>query len=159
MATVVKSQNKAAVSNRRTGQPSRPYLLDEQVGFILRRAHQRASAIFARHFKDANLSPVQFSALAKIQEQGHISQNHLGRLIYMDPATTMGVVNRLAARDLVRRMNDSSDRRRTLLSITSMGLKTLEECEDMGFRVTAETLEPLNEAERTIFLELLARLT
>jgi hypothetical protein len=33
------------------------YRVDEQIGMFIRRAHQRASAIFARHFAEAGLSP------------------------------------------------------------------------------------------------------
>jgi hypothetical protein len=31
------------------------YRVDEQIGMFIRRAHQRASAIFARHFAEAGL--------------------------------------------------------------------------------------------------------
>ena len=136
-----------------------PYQLESQAGFLLRRAHQRASAIFNRHFQDAGLSPVQFAALVKIRDEGRVSQNQLGRLIHMDPATIMGVVTRLATRDLICRVQNPSDRRMTVLGITSVGLKLVEECEAHGLHVTEETLAPLSEAERETFLSLLAKLT
>ena len=44
------------------------YLLQEQVGFILRKAHQRHVAIFAVHIAD--LTPPQFAALAKLYDVG-----------------------------------------------------------------------------------------
>ncbi|TIS22875.1 MAG: MarR family transcriptional regulator, partial [Mesorhizobium sp.] len=44
------------------------YHLQDQVGFILRKAHQRHVAIFASHISD--LTPPQFAALAKLYDIG-----------------------------------------------------------------------------------------
>lgn len=77
----------------------------------------------------------------------------------MDPASIMGVINRLATRELVKRWQDPNDRRKTLLSITSSGLRLIEECEGLGLHVSAETLAPLNVEEQATFLALLSRLT
>jgi DNA-binding MarR family transcriptional regulator len=137
---------------------SADYRLEEQVGFLIRRAHQRATAIFNRQFAAAGLSSVQFAALVKVRDEGRVSQNQLGRLVHLDPVTIMGVINRLADRDLIRRMPDASDKRRTLLSITSIGLKLLEDMQSAGHQVSADTLEPLDEQERAQFLQLLGKL-
>src|SRR6185312_15846978 len=68
------------------------YVLEEQIGFVLRRAHQRHVAIFAESMAELGLTPTQFSALAKIRDEGPVSQNRLGRLTSMDPANILGVV-------------------------------------------------------------------
>ncbi len=39
------------------------YRLEAQVGHLLRRAHQRASATFAKHIGDPQITPTQFAAL------------------------------------------------------------------------------------------------
>ena len=135
-----------------------PYQLEAQIGFILRRAHQRASAIFAEHFRELGLSPVQFAALVKVHDEGRVSQNQLGRLISMDPTTIMGVVNRLVDRGLIRRLADPGDRRRTLLTITPEGLRLIEASEGLGKRVTEDTLGGLDADERATLLRLLDRI-
>ena len=56
------------------------YVLDEQVGFLLRVAMQRHTAIFTGRMVEG-LTQTQFAALAKLYEVGSCSQNHLGRLI------------------------------------------------------------------------------
>lgn len=134
------------------------YEIDQQIGLLIRRAHQRASAIFAKHFGNANLSPLQFTALVKIRDEGRVSQNQLGRLAHTDPATIMGVMNRLADRELIRRFPDPIDKRRTLLTITSSGLKLVEDLEKVGHAVTAETLRPLTQAECQQLFELLEKI-
>ena len=62
------------------------YLLDAQVGYMLRQAHQRHTTIFASLMVDG-LTPTQWAALAKLKEIGPSSQNLLGRLTAMDAAT------------------------------------------------------------------------
>ena len=82
--------------------PARDYRLEDQVGFVLRKVHQRASEIFARVMAEFEVTPQQFSTLVKLDDLGESTQNRLGRLVAMDPATTQGVVERLRKRDLVR---------------------------------------------------------
>jgi DNA-binding MarR family transcriptional regulator len=75
------------VSPKRSVKPSRPsYILDEQIGFILRQVWQRHATIFSREI-GINLTPTQWAALAKLTETGPCSQNQLGRLTAMDVAT------------------------------------------------------------------------
>ena len=74
------------------------YMLEDQVGFLLRCAHQRATEIFNAVMGRFAVTPTQFAALAKLDDLGSVSQNQLGRLTRMDPATVSGVVGRLIAR-------------------------------------------------------------
>jgi hypothetical protein len=60
------------------------YLLDEQVGFLLRVAMQRHTSIFMTRMIEG-LTRTQFAALAKLYEVGPCSQNELGRLIHSSP--------------------------------------------------------------------------
>ena len=134
------------------------YALEHQVGHLLRRAHQRHTTIFQDGMGDAQLTPTQFAALAKIREVGQISQNQLGRLTAMDPATIQGVVQRLAARGLVDRAADQDDRRLMLLRLTAKGRAVVQAAILRGIAITETTLTPLSEAERPIFLSLLRKL-
>jgi len=59
---------------------SEQYVLDDQVGFLMRVAMQRHTAIFMSRMIE-QLTQTQFAALAKLYEVGPCSQNHLGRLI------------------------------------------------------------------------------
>jgi len=133
-------------------------VLEAQVGHLLRRAHQRASAIFMEIMAEHKLTPTQFAALVKIGDAGSVHQNRLGRLTAMDPATMQGVVRRLIARRLVRRDHDPGDRRRTMLCLSAEGRRLVERAIPLGKEVTAQTLAPLDRAERAALLRLLKRL-
>ncbi len=132
------------------------YALDEQVGFVLRRVHQRHSSIFQEHMAD--LTPMQWAALVKLREADALSQNHLGRLTAMDAATMQGVVRRLMARDLLSRRADPVDRRRLLLCLTAKGIAVVDSMLPGAFAITRETLSPLAPKERDVLLRLLRRL-
>jgi len=133
------------------------YLLDEQVGFILRQVSQRHGLIFAQGLSD-EVTPPQWAAMAKLAELGQCSQNLLGRHTAMDVATIKGVVHRLETRGFASTAPDPNDRRRLVVSLTSAGLSAYEAWIANAHQVTAETLAPLNATEQQRLLDLLKRL-
>ncbi len=136
--------------------PSR-YMLDDQVGFLLRVAMQRHTAIFTSRMIEG-LTQTQFAALAKLYEVGPCSQNHLGRLIYLDAATIKGVVDRIGARGLVTALNDPKDRRRRAVALTERGRQVAEAAILVAAEITAATLAPLTEDEQRVAVTLLKKL-
>lgn len=136
---------------------STPYRLDDQVGHLLRRASQRHLSIYGQAISE--LTPMQFATLAKLTEAGALSQNALGRLTAMDAATIKGVVDRLKNHGLVQTENDKTDRRRTIVSLTSNGRDLLARLLEAAQNISDETLKPLTDSEQAIFLHLLRKLT
>lgn len=135
-----------------------PYSVEHQIGYLLRRAHQRATALFQANIGDPGTTPTQFTSMVKLGERGELSQNHLGRLVGMDKATTQGVVRRLRDRGLIAARPDPDDARRTLLRLTPDGEAMRARLITNGPRVSAETLKPLDAAEQRTLLSLLSRL-
>lgn len=135
-----------------------PYVLEDQVGFRLRKAHQRATETFNAVMAEFGVTPTQFAALAKLHTLGPVSQNQLGRLTAMDPATIFGVVGRLMKRGLVRQSVDTDDARMVLVSLTPEGEALAARMTDLGPEVSRRTLVAFDEDEAQIFLRLLAKL-
>jgi MarR family transcriptional regulator, lower aerobic nicotinate degradation pathway regulator len=133
------------------------YLLDKQVGFLLRVAMQRHTSIFMTRMIEG-LTQTQFAALAKLYEVGRCSQNHLGRLIYLDAATIKGVVDRLGARGFVSALNDPKDRRRRAVALTNRGRQITEAAQLIAAEITAATLAPLTADEQRMVARLLKKL-
>ncbi|MCK1711485.1 MULTISPECIES: MarR family transcriptional regulator [unclassified Bradyrhizobium] len=133
------------------------YVLDEQVGFILRQVWQRHSSIFARDI-GTNITPTQWAALSKLAETGPCSQNQLGRLTAMDVATIKGVIDRLTARGLTETSQDPEDGRRLLVSLTRAGQQLAEKVSPNALAITRETLAPLDAKERETLMALLNKL-
>jgi MarR family transcriptional regulator, lower aerobic nicotinate degradation pathway regulator len=143
---------------KKSAKPSKPgYILDEQIGFILRQVSQRHASIFARDI-GINLTPTQWAALAKLSETGPCSQNQLGRLTSMDVATIKGVIDRLTARGLTETSSDPEDGRRLLVSLTRAGQQTAEKAAPNALAISRETLAPLDAKERELLFTLLSRL-
>src|SRR3954463_16621325 len=147
-----------SVSTRRNVRPARPqYVLDEQIGFILRQVWQRHATIFAREI-GINLTPTQWAALSKLVETGPCSQNQLGRFTAMDVATIKGVIDRLTARGLTETSPDPQDGRRLLVSLTRAGQHLAEKTAPLALAITRETLAPLDAKERETLVALLSKL-
>ena len=136
----------------------RPYRIEEQIGYLLRRAHQRASAIFQMSIGDPNITPTQYSSMVKLNEYTELSQNLLGRLVGMDKATMQGVVRRLKERGLVDSRPDPGDARRTLLSLTTEGQRLVNKLLINGPAVSRETLKPLSPQEQRVLHDLLSKI-
>jgi DNA-binding MarR family transcriptional regulator len=132
------------------------YRLQDQVGFVLRKANQRHLAIFAARIGD--MTPPQFAALAKLHEVGETSQNQLGTLVAMDAATIKGVIDRLKGRGLVEVRNHEEDRRRIVVSLTQAGSDALARLVPEARAVTEETLSPLTSREAATLIRLLGKI-
>ena len=134
------------------------YVLEDQIGFLLRKAYQRNSATFLS-LVPGNLATTQFSVMRRIAVDGPMSQNLLGRSVAMDGATTKGVVDRLVKRGLLATRRDPNDRRRHQLSLTPEGEALIAEAVAAAAQVTADTLAPLSSGEQDTLLRLLSRIT
>jgi DNA-binding MarR family transcriptional regulator len=143
-----KTSTRAAAARR--VQPA--YRLEDQVGFLLRRAYQRASSNLIERIGPHDLTAPQFATLARLYERGTLSQNLLGRLVAMEPANIRDVVLRLKKRRLVSTGRDPGDARLILVGLTPAGMSLIEiEC-------TARTLAGFSASEKKVLYELLDRL-
>jgi DNA-binding MarR family transcriptional regulator len=134
------------------------YRLEDQVGFLLRRAYQRASSNLIDRIGPYDLTAPQFATLARLYERGTLSQNLLGRLVAMEPANIRDVVLRLKKRRLIMTRRDPDDGRLILVSLTTSGMSLVEQLLPIEIECTARTLATLNADEKRLLYELLGRL-
>jgi MarR family transcriptional regulator, lower aerobic nicotinate degradation pathway regulator len=132
------------------------YRLDHQIGFKLRVANQKHLEIFTAAMPD--LTPRQFAVMAKLLEEGPLSQNHLGRQVAMDAATTKGVIERLLRKGYVRAEPSGNDRRRLEISLTSEGITATRDATAIAKDISARTVRNLTERELQRLLTLLDKL-
>ncbi len=134
----------------------KPYILDDQIGFVLRRVTQRHLAIFSEAIPD--LTTTQFATLAKLAELGPLSQNHLGRVTAMDAATIKGVVDRLRRQGLVETTADPDDRRRLTVAMTDAGQRLYHRSVEPALAVSTQSVAPLSPEDRVRLMEILRKL-
>lgn len=133
------------------------YVLDHQIGYLLRLANQRHSTLF-QEVVPLGLTPTQFAALVKLAELGECSQNELGRRTAMDVATIKGVIERLRKKGLVEVNSDPNDRRRAVISIPKDRADIVPELFEAGHNVSNLTLSPISSSEQKTLLRLLQKL-
>lgn len=145
-------------SPRKSALGAQTYALDMQIGFILRKAHQRHRAIFSKEIGEP-LAPTQFAALVSLYFEGPTSQNLLGRRTAMDSATVTGVVTRLSRRKLISRSNAPEDDRLSIIELTDEGRTLVTKLIPRALEISAITLEPLTVQEIRTLLALLAKIS
>jgi MarR family transcriptional regulator, lower aerobic nicotinate degradation pathway regulator len=150
----------ARAGKKPAADPSRriAYVLEAQVGFLLRCAHQSATEDFNAVMGRFAVTPTQFAALAKLDDLASVSQNQLGRLTRMDPATISGVIGRLIARGFVRQSPHAHDARRVLLALTPSGRAAVSQMKAIAAQVSRRTLGRLSSAEADALLLALAKI-
>lgn len=134
------------------------YRLDDQIGFVMRLANQRHTALFATLMIEG-LTPPQFGMLARLRELGPCSPQRLGRLLHLDLPTVKGVIDRLMGRGFVLSAQDPQDRRRRAVGLTERGLAVADAAIDAGRDITTRTLAPLSAEESEQLIALLRKLT
>ena len=130
-------------------------------GHLIRRLQQSAVSLFAARMSEAglDLTPVQYAVMVTVQDNPDIDQATLAGLIAYDRVTIGGVVDRLVAKDLIRREISPRDRRARVLSLTDEGVRVIERAIPWVDRVQADIIEGLTDDERQTFSSLLVKLT
>jgi len=128
-------------------------------GFMIRRAHQIAVSLFVEETGELGITTTQYGILVVLKERPGIDQISVAKLLGLDRSTTGMVVNKLEQAGLVRRNVAAPDRRRRSLHLTRAGEKMLARLAAPAERARARVLAPLEPRERTLFLEMLEKLT
>ena len=98
-----------------------------------------------------------FAVLAALEEYGELSQADIGRRLGLDRNDVNGVLNRLESRDQVSRAADPANRRRNIVTLSSVGRRYLAELQDHADVVQGELLAGLDPLERDQLCSLLAK--
>lgn len=125
-------------------------------GFMLKRLHQVATALFIEECRPWHMTPSQYQALVALAEHPGIDQVALGRLIGQDRSTISLVVRLLLDRGLVSRVVNTADKRRLRLAVTDEGQALLGTMQAAVQRAQARFLEALPASQRDLFVHLLA---
>lgn len=134
------------------------YIAQKQVGYLLRTANQRHTAIFTSRMV-GSLTQTQFAALVVLYFEKPVPHNELGELICLDASTVKGVLDRLKDRGLIKAWTTVGDRRSRTVTLTAKGRLLVEKAIPHAQEITRETLKPLSPSEQTLFLDFLKRLS
>ena len=127
-------------------------------GYLFRRMQQIAVSIFMEECKAFDLTPVQYAALVAIHTHPGIDATRLSAVIAFDRSTLGSVIERLEAKEFIRRKSGSEDKRVKRLYLTKTGATRLGDIMESVDRAQARMLQPLKAADRKTLLALLTQL-
>jgi DNA-binding MarR family transcriptional regulator len=148
-----KHATKRAVLLRKTPQKraSAPVIelgvLNERLGYFIRRAQLWVFQDFIRRLSSLDISPAEFSVLVVIGANTGLSQAELATTLGIERARLVRLLHRLERRNLTQRLPSSADGRRHALRLTADGQKTLARAKTLAAQHEAALKEKLG-AER-----------
>jgi DNA-binding MarR family transcriptional regulator len=131
--------------------------LHQRPGFLIRRAHQIAVALFLEETGALGITNTQFGILTVLKQRPGIDQISVAKLLGLDRSTTGMVLGNLVKAGLVGRSVVTKDRRRRNLALTPAGERMLEQLAEPARRAQTRVLSPFTAEERTNFLRLLEK--
>lgn len=127
-------------------------------GFLIRRLHQIHSGLFLEETSEFNITPVQYSLLSALLEQGELDQISLAMEIGLERTSVAEVLPRLEARGLIERRQSPLDGRVKLVRIARKGRALVQRMQEAVVRAHDRTIEALTPAERQFFMLMMIRL-
>ncbi len=133
-------------------------LLFSRPGFLLRRLHQIHCGLFAEETSEFNITPVQYSLLTALEENGTLDQNSLAIEIGLERTSVAEVLPRLEARGLIERQQSIKDKRIRLVKLSRKGKSLAQKMRPAVQRAHDRTIEYLLPEERDFFMLQLIKL-
>jgi len=119
----------------------------EQIAEIidnLRRVFQVVHGQSKKAERETGLTSPQLWTIKVIAEAGSIRVSDLARRIYLHPATTVGILDRLEKKGLVSRQRSQQDRRVVHVSLTQEGLGIVEKSPQVAQGLLVAGLEKIS---------------
>lgn len=133
-------------------------ILPDLIGYNLHRAEIASYRSFVKSFSGPRTTPKQFSALLLIGANPAISQIELGKLLGMDRATTMALVQKMQDDKLLVRQSSTVDRRRYELRLTKKGKTLVTRLKNHVHAQESLLTSQLTDGEKLLLRELLIKL-
>jgi DNA-binding MarR family transcriptional regulator len=134
-----------------------PLGAEGRVGLMLARAGTALVDAAEHKFASVGIDAREYSVLAILQADSPSSQLELAKLLGKAPALVVASVDDLEARGLVERTRDPADRRRSRVTLTKAGEKTLAACDTLADEAVGELLPGLDADEIVQLRSLLSK--
>ena len=154
----VKAKRAAARTTIKTFEAPKRGVLDQLLGYQIRRAQTRLFAHFEEQLHDLKITPGQLGLLIMISANPGISQVALARAVGIERATLGEFVDRFEREKFVERRGLIGDRRSYALHLTRRGQEFLDQAIPAVMAHETSFTDHLSSAERATLLKLLAKL-
>lgn len=121
---------------------------EARTGFLLARLGSLAERSWVAMLRERDLTAHQHGVLLALREHGPLPQQHLSRLIAVDPRNVVPIIDALVVKRLIERGSDPADRRLRVLVLTDAGRSAADELAAAAARIEADFLAALSSADR-----------
>jgi DNA-binding MarR family transcriptional regulator len=101
-------------------------LYQDNIVFLLAKAHQRAQATLKGRLQTFGLTPMQCLFMEALWEEDGLSVGEIGRRIALDTATLAGILDRLVTAGWVKRETDAQDGRVARVYLTAKARESID---------------------------------
>jgi DNA-binding MarR family transcriptional regulator len=131
--------------------------LTEHAGFLLAQLGRAVTRRYRCALSPIGLRPRMTQALLRLRDEGPIAQQALGAALDIDASNLVVLLNDLEDDGLISRRRDPQDRRRHVVEVSERGAARLREVEQAALEVDDDFFAALDEEERLVLQDMLAR--
>ena len=132
--------------------------LTDRVGYHLRRASAAMNGDFHLALAGTGIRQVLFGILSVVAANPAINQGAVGRVLGIQRANMVALINELVDAGLIDRRTAVNDRRAFALALTEAGVAMVADCERRIDAHEAAMLMNFSAADRQMLIELLGRI-
>jgi len=134
------------------------YQLRESIGYLLKRSALQLAAMLDQELAPYDLTHPQFSILMMLKELNCSTAADLAREMCGDTGAVTRMLDRLEAKDIIRRIRSVEDRRIVNIELTATGKMIVEKMPVLSINVMNRHLHDFTSDEVTSFKKLLRKL-
>ncbi|KJH83311.1 MarR family winged helix-turn-helix transcriptional regulator [Stutzerimonas stutzeri] len=133
-------------------------LLDQLIGYALRRAQLKVAQELVEQLAPFDLRPAQFSALLIIETNPGLMQTDLAGILAIEPPQVVTLLNKLEKLGLALRVRCKPDKRSYGIFLSKAGETLLKQLKEVAAQSDREATAALDDAERQQLLQLLHKI-
>ena len=133
------------------------YRVEDSVGYLVNRLAQTIARELDRRMIDLGLTDAQWKPMFMLYQGGCSTAADLSRIACHDTGAVTRLIDRLEAKDLLRRVRSADDRRVVNLELTDAGRKIAAEVPKIIADLANQVLTGFSDAEFAQFKDLLGR--
>lgn len=139
--------------------PGFPQRLLGRTGFLLNKAGLKIREAYEEQLAPLGLSTAKhYGVLVALEEKGSITQQEIGKCVYVDRTTMVQILDDLEKTGLVERKEHPTDRRSHSIHLTAKGKDILLKAHHVGEAVEKHFLGSLSAKEQKELIRLLRQL-
>jgi DNA-binding MarR family transcriptional regulator len=132
--------------------------LTSRLGYLLKHAQQNFAEIGARALEPLGVTGRQLAVLVVLDAAEPLSQLEAAKELGVDRTTMVALVDELEDKGLVERRRSPDDRRKNIVELTALGMKTLTEGERLHQQAEKAFLADFTPIEADLFVRILKKL-